>query len=362
MSVQLAVDSHDPLLMANLQALSLRHLPVAQRVGQRPEGAGVRGFHYSTEAARSGALTLVATQGDQRHYVHSKFDPLTEARALADGAEVATRRNAILLGLGLGYTLEATLAVLPADGKALVVEPDPQVIRVALESRPLAEALNDPRVTLLVAPTVQEAFAHWALNFSMINANGVAFVALPNIERRMPEGFPAALADMVRAYMHTVAGNLQTLMVMAHTYLSNTLRAVPHLLTKPGVGTLFGEFRDVPVICVAAGPSLDKQLPLLAQVQDRALIIACDTATRPLLKAGITPHLICAGDPQEANHRHIAGLASQVESYLCAEPMTYPASVQEFRDRLFLASFRDRLMLWIENQIGEFGSVLCWGS
>lgn len=362
MSVQLAIDSTNPLLVSNLSALAMRHLQVAQAVARRPDGAGVRGFEYAIEESRSGVPTLVAAQGDQRHYVHSKFDPVAEAKGLIKAAECGVRRNAILFGLGLGYTLEAALDVVTADGRVLVIESDPQVVRLALEHRDLAKVLNDPRVTLLINPTPNEAFAHWAHNFSMVIANGVAFVALPNVERRMPEGFPAQVADLVRGYMHTVAGNLQTLMVMAHVYLANTLRAVPYLLTKPGAGTLFGKFADVPVICVAAGPSLDKQLPLLAQVQDRCLIIACDTAVRPLRNAGIVPHLICAGDPQEANHRHIAGLAGQVDSYLCAEPMTYPSSLREFQDRLFLASFRDRLMIWIENLIGEIGAVQCWGS
>ncbi|MEO7992917.1 MAG: 6-hydroxymethylpterin diphosphokinase MptE-like protein, partial [bacterium] len=243
-----------------------------------------------------------------------------------------------------------------------IIEPDPAVARHAMEQRQLDALLGHPRVTLLLGPTVNEAFQHWLGHFSMLAAGGVSFVNSPNIDKRLPDRFADEFADQVRGYMHTMAGNLQTLMVMAHVYQANTLRSMKYLVKNPGVINLTGAFKDVPVLCLAAGPSLAKQLDRLAPVQDRALLIACDTTTRPLLNAGITPHLICAGDPQEANHRHIAGLADKIPSYLCAEPMTYPSSLREYQQRLFIASFRDRLMNWLEAHVGEIGQVLCWGS
>jgi len=362
MNAQLMVEQPTDLLTANLRALAAHDFALAEQLGLQQQPAGLRGWQYFIEPARSGDLTLQARSATAQLWLHSKYDPQAEARDLVAAAEVARRGNAIVFGLGLGYVAEAALAALPSDGQLLIIEPDFLCARLALMDRPLAALLGDPRVTLLVRPTQEQAFSTWATRFSLVHASGIAFVSSPNVDRRLPEGFAAQLMDQIRGYMHTVAGNLQTLMVMAHVYLSNTLQSVPHLVRSPGVNTLFDRFGDVPVVCVAAGPSLEQTLPTLRQVQDRCLIIACDTALRPLINAGITPHLICAGDPQEANHRHIAGLTSQVPSYLCAEPMTYPASLAEYGDRLFIASFRDRLMNWIEQELGEMGQVLCWGS
>lgn len=362
MNAQLLVEQPTEVLTANLRSLATQDWPLAEQLGQHRQPGALRGWQYRVDQSRTGLPTLRAEQESGEIWVHSKYDPETEARQIVEAAEVARRGNAIVFGLGLGYVAEAAYAVLPADGKLLIVEPDFTCARIAMMQRPLGTMLADPRVKLLVRPTQEQVFSTWATRFSMAHASGIAFVSAPNIDRRMPEGLAVALVDQIRGYMHTVAGNMQTLMVMAHVYLNNTLASVPHLVKSPGIKSLFGQFTDVPVVCVAAGPSLEKTLPTLRAMQDRCLIIACDTATRPLLNAGITPHLICAGDPQAANHKHIAGLAKQIPSYLCAEPMTYPDSLKEYSDQLFIASFRDRLMNWIEKELGEIGHVLCWGS
>ena len=49
---------------------------------------------------------------------------------------------------------------------------------------------------------------------------------------------------------------------------------------------------------VGAGPSLDDSLAALARSRDRAVVLAADTALRPLLAAGIRPDIVAAVDPQ----------------------------------------------------------------
>ena len=48
---------------------------------------------------------------------------------------------------------------------------------------------------------------------------------------------------------------------------------------------------DIPGIVVAAGPSLNKNIEELKKAKGKALIIAVDTAIKPLLKAGIVPDM-----------------------------------------------------------------------
>ncbi len=50
--------------------------------------------------------------------------------------------------------------------------------------------------------------------------------------------------------------------------------------------------KDVPGILVAAGPSLNKNIRQLKEAQDKAFIIAVDTAVKPLLREGIVPNMI----------------------------------------------------------------------
>ena len=52
------------------------------------------------------------------------------------------------------------------------------------------------------------------------------------------------------------------------------------------------KYKNKPVVCVAAGPSLDKNIDVLKEYQDQVLIIAADTILEKLLKNDIIPDIV----------------------------------------------------------------------
>ncbi|MZH46069.1 MAG: motility associated factor glycosyltransferase family protein [Nitrospinae bacterium] len=74
---------------------------------------------------------------------------------------------------------------------------------------------------------------------------------------------------------------------------------------NPGVIALKNKFRDLPSIVVGAGPSLDKNIRFLHRAQNKAVIISCDAALKPLMSHGITPDFVVCLDPQEEISRFL---------------------------------------------------------
>lgn len=64
---------------------------------------------------------------------------------------------------------------------------------------------------------------------------------------------------------------------------------------------LYGKFKNVPAIVCGAGPSLAKNIELLKQLKDRALIFAGGSAINGLNAANINPHLALGVDPNETH-------------------------------------------------------------
>src|SRR5438876_73799 len=97
------------------------------------------------ETAASGEPTLTA----DNVLLHSRHDPRREAARWAETQRerLAEGATAVVLGLGLGYHVEALAAVWP--GPIVVVEPDRAVWRTALAARDL-RALLEGRVTVAV--------------------------------------------------------------------------------------------------------------------------------------------------------------------------------------------------------------------
>lgn len=68
-----------------------------------------------------------------------------------------------------------------------------------------------------------------------------------------------------------------------------------------------GVLKNVPGVLVSAGPSLPKSFDQLKLLKNKAFILACDTALKPLLKANIIPHAIFVLDAQKHTLFHLIG-------------------------------------------------------
>lgn len=111
-------------------------------------------------------------------------------------------------------------------------------------------------------------------------------------------------ADVRELFEHVASGiNLKVMGKATHMhvtlpYLRNALINAPLASDDDRLLSWKGMRKDRPALIVAAGPSLNKQLPLLAQNQDLFTIIAVDTVW-PILKThGIVPDAILALDPE----------------------------------------------------------------
>jgi len=69
--------------------------------------------------------------------------------------------------------------------------------------------------------------------------------------------------------------------------------------------------------------------------------VAVDTAVRPLLAAGIRPHLVVAVDPQEVNARHLCVLPDTEGMWLVAESSIRPETFDQFCGRCFIFRVSD---------------------
>jgi hypothetical protein len=75
--------------------------------------------------------------------------------------------------------------------------------------------------------------------------------------------------------------------------IDNELKNIKYLLSTPALKDLKGMYKGIPAICVSSGPSLDKQLPYLKEMQGKAIIISAESAFKALLKNDIIPDFVC---------------------------------------------------------------------
>ncbi len=312
------------------------------------------------ETARNGMYTLSKQAPGTVDWIqyHSKYNPEKEAREQLLKLKLDKAGFCVVFGFGLGYATEEVFKI--PNIKILVVEPDLAVFRSALAVRDLSVLLSSRRVNFFLGTELDNLGEFCRSSFDITEIKDMVTLEHPP-SIRFYHPFFESVKEGIGSHIIKTAENLITLMEEGIGYQENTLLSIKEIAKSPGVNTLFNKFTGFPVVIVSAGPSLDKNLFLLKNAQKNIIIICVDTALKPLLASGIKPHIVVTADPSFENYTHLCGCAGG-DFFVVVEPMVYPEAVKDFSDMLFISSFDDKMMLYLQKYIGNKGTLKVWGS
>jgi hypothetical protein len=291
----------------------------------------------------------------QRGLARGGVTTLQEADQQLAEAGVDGSSTLFVIGLGSGAVLDA-LDRRGWNGRVVAFEPNP----AAVESRRWGHWSRDERLTILLGPEfdgldrVVPSLAPEQVKPLIVVNYDVAATA--------PDAAKDAMRVAARAWFGARA-NQEARREFAPPYLLNTLRNVKAIAAEADAGTLRGAFPGVPAIVVGAGPSLDRNIDEIAAHRGRAIVIAADTALRPLLAAAVAPDLVVAVDPGEANARHLTDLTACPATWLVAEGSVDPAALAAFAGRSFVCRVASHHPWpWLQGHGIERGTLRAWGS
>ena len=349
-------------LQNNLKLLSARHQGTFGFISKFLKA--YKESDYIVAEARNGDVTLsVSDVSCKIHSYHSKYNPTRESEQVVSSSYKG-ESHAVLLGMGMGYLAEQLLCKLPDKGYGLqlfIVEPDPYVFITALKFRDLSKVIADERVTFYVGGDVDSVGESWNDSMDWSVVDGLAILEHAPSKIRFNEFFNKLLAKM-KYLANRSRGNMITLMNVGSEFHTNNFLNLPEAFGLPGAERLFDKFINVPVIVVAAGPSLDKNLEQLRKIKGRFPIIAVDTAYRHMLANGIKPDIVCAADSSYENSLDFVGVEDEKEVILMAELMTHPDIFKVFKGPKMITTFGGGLYPQVSKFREPFGKLICWGS
>lgn len=268
----------------------------------RESSRATGGRKITIETARSGLPTLRGRVGGREIWLHSHYDPGEEARLWAAAVEAPQRGLLVVLGVGLGYHVEQLAERFP-HARILAVEATRELCELARAAR--GEKLSAFGNVVVAGP--DEAEGTLLRLVSLWKLQNVHFLIYRPVYEFFKAELEAVYNRLLRLY-HTLHLDRATAISFGELWVSNLLRNIPVVACSPGVKNLYGPFAGRPGVIVAAGPSLDKNIHLLPEVKNKALILATGTALKAILRVGVEPDLVVTIDPTEANYRHFQGV------------------------------------------------------
>jgi len=144
-------------------------------------------------------------------------------------------------------------------------------------------------------------------------------------------------------YADSQRTGILTQMKNSRVTCNNLLENICEYHTYPGINELKDRFKDQPVLLVAGGPSIDKQLEQIKQIYDdgTAIIISCLTMLKPLMDNDIIPDIVTALDYHEISAKFFEGL-SYIDTQFIFDPKVNHAVVAKAHEHnnriMFLGS------------------------
>lgn len=315
---------------------------------------------YAVTPSKSGPFTLTRLHNGEHFYIHSKFNPVSEAEKLTQKLNLQ-ETHIVVLGLGSGYHLEKIISSKSPHSRVLLVEPELEIIKLSTKTLDWKKVFsrNDifycfgPDLNLL-ARTLQQF-----IDFATFEKLEVMELAS---EARFNSGYFSAARKTIDNEIRTILYDFKTRLAENAMVPENILKNIAGILHTRPARFLQNKFAGKPGFIVSAGPSLDKNVLQLKKINDRAVIICVDTALKPLLEKDIHPHFTVTADPSYKNYLHLQGTEKQIKYFIVSDTGIANQVYRDFHPHIFSISLGKPIFRMIEENIGPIGEVEAWGS
>jgi hypothetical protein len=321
--------------------------------------------NYQLVQTAKGNHTIVFS-GKTEIRIHSAYDPVAESRRAADNFSKGRASLLAVSGLGLGYHVDALKKKFP-DTEILVIERDREVVTLAMDNYPS----HLEGVTVITSDSEINAYFD---TFDIGGFRGIAhYIHRPSYQ--IDSAFYNSLVSRIKENISSRISDMLTRFEFEERWIENIFRNIHTIKDSMPVTGLFGAFSGCPGIIISAGPSLRKNVDLLKNLRNRALLVCVDTAYKVCSRRGIKPHIVMTLDAQRHSVRHFLGVSPE-ETFLLADVVSCPAILRSYGGPRILSTtskyFTDAcgntrrettpVMDWIERHTEPVGDIQSGGS
>jgi hypothetical protein len=257
-------------------------------------------FEYQTCWSKEGEVNVLVDLPHGQKVAFYDEEPICyHIKSVLSSQDLGNNDLLICVGFGLGYVPLMALNTFDDQPGILILERFTEVFQLALSLVDLTELLEYKKVDICLGHdfVIDETILKYKDEFYSGVCRRITHVASRSI---FGEKFAATEKDLDEK-IRFLMGSWNTTRLYSEDILKNCIDNLTSLFRGITIEQIRGKFAGIPAVCVASGPSLEKDLPLLKEIQNKAVILACDSAVKPLVNEGIIPHMVFAVDYMKAD-------------------------------------------------------------
>ncbi|WP_312470767.1 6-hydroxymethylpterin diphosphokinase MptE-like protein [Neobacillus sp.] len=289
------------ILIENRNFLRIHNRPLMEKISKCEAGSNKQSLIL--ENSKKGLPTLKLNINEKTLYLHSKYDPVTEAeRLIIQLKEMDKYKHILFIGVGLGYHIKAMLSEYP-EMKFSIFEPNLDVLCEFLTQLNLNELPINQLVTIFSTTNEQELRSEVSSLNSLLKEQTYIFI-LPVYKNLFDAEIQIVMESLVNV-LKEKRSNLAVDASFQKRWTINSIKNFPKILQTPNILRDIDDkvFKGKPAIIVAAGPSLNEELKNLKYIKEHGLayIFSVGSAINALIEQGIFPDAACTYDPTNKN-------------------------------------------------------------
>lgn len=162
----------------------------------------------------------------------------------------------------------------------------------------------------------------------------------------------AELAESVTDLLERLVAMQATMKRFGPLWSSQSLTNLPQVARWPSIASLRGPLNGLPMLIIAPGPSLSKNIRHLRELKGRAVLCTYSRALKSLADAGVMPDLVLVLDPLDLRYHFDGFPVEEIETLvlgLSVNPGLYHIPAK----RVFTFSGNSTTEQWIYGALGE---------
>ena len=264
-----------------------------------------------------------------------------------------------LYGFGNGQLVRKLLKGLDKASYIFVMEPSLEVLKTVIREYDLTDILTDGRVVLFL-PEYREKdidivnIVQFCVSYDMLN--DAIQLKHPGYLFLFSEEYKY-YSQKLQAMAEAIACNAGTVGEYGKLFVRNSIRNSRLLVDGRSLLDIKSNLtKNSTGILVSAGPSLDKNIDELKNAVGKAMIIACDSSVRALVKHGIRPDMYITVDMEKPLEIFEAEGMEDIP-VIASMDGTYEALKKNRAAKFFLASADEYIFKFFDGNDSEMLSI-----
>lgn len=257
--------------------------------------------------AKNGQISFIINRERNVIHLHSKFDPSKDAKRWISNLTLSNDKIYIIYGLGMIYHIKELMNRIGNETKILIIEPSISIFNEIIKNIDITNIIENNNILIMIEDNLDKLRYFLNKNISWNNCHLVEYYTFSNYKKLFSD-MEQKVNKMIYDHLYIRKIDRNTMIKFNRDWQQNLLKNMSAAVESNFISQLKDVFLNKPVIIVSAGPSLNKNVELLRNIKNKAVIICVDTALKVLLSKNINPDFIVTVDGGELNLAHFDNL------------------------------------------------------